>query len=68
MIGSRKMHSITELIGMKASESSKKYYSLLSAEAGDGRRLMHQRTCHTGANTLKRMIRLKAANDLNEVG
>lgn len=64
MVGSRKTHTITELVGMTATRRKDISYSFFNAGSDDGEALMHKRTCHTAVDTLRRMIKSNAAEGL----
>ena len=67
MIGSRKEHNICELTGMKASNGNSLEHALFTAGKDDSMTLMHKRMCHSGVSVLENMIKLGAAEGLEEL-
>lgn len=67
MVGSRKNHNISELVGMRASGQVKQDSSFFNAGQNDGMKLMHRRACHTGVQTLNKMVSTGCANGLKQL-
>ena len=67
MIGSRKKHNICELTDMKASKRNASEHVLFTAGKDDGMTVMRKRMCHAGVSILENMVKLGAAEGLEEL-